>query len=73
MSCDIHIQFAVDGGSNVASAALTSHKRKPPAHFAYSHVMQTVGDRPHTDFRDGFRQNVSFPRVAKVPVSSFKS
>ena len=72
MSYDIHIQFAVDGGSNVASAAL-SNKRKPPAHFADSHVMQTVGDRPHTDSRDGFRQNVYFPRVAKVPVSSFKS
>lgn len=59
------IEFTADNSSDVASAALPSRKRKLPAKFADSHVMQTVGDRPRSDSRDGFRQNVYFPVLDK--------
>jgi len=59
------IQFTVDDSSDLATAAPPSRKRKLPAKFADSHVMQTVGDRPRTDSRDGFRQNVYFPVLDK--------
>lgn len=48
------IEFTVDDSCNVATAAPPSRKRKLPTKFADSHVMQTLGDRPRTDSRDGF-------------------
>lgn len=59
------IEFTVYDSSDVATAALPPRKRQLPAKFADSHVMQTVGDRPRTDSRDGFRQTVYFPVLDK--------
>jgi len=36
-------------------------KRKLPAHLSDSHVLETVGSRPDTTTKDGFRQNVYLP------------
>jgi len=62
--CDgtgVNFDCSDDGDRTTTTSRPLPRKRKLPAHLSDGHVLETVGSRPDTTTKDGFRQNVYLP------------